>query len=258
MTITDTRSTSVYPSFPATTSSFATFRLVNYYNGANGVFNLSTLMVSAPGNLGTLNFTANTPDLVGTIGLSVAAGGTISISATPPNGSQVTTNFLAYGQLVNTSANQMTTTINITAPSVSAGPFSFSQAGPTGSQINASLICQTGTVNPGTPYASLSPLVSVPATGGSFTVTFTGAPNYNGAAPPGGPACTLVVTGGGTPTQSQSFFFDVTSTSFTVAGHKRHVLGTPSPQPPTTPPVPGTRPTPPAGPHVRPPGQHPL
>ena len=248
----------MYPSFPTTNSSFATFRLANYYNGANGAFNLSTLTVNGPGTSGTLNLTANTPDLVGTIGLSVLTGGTISISATPPNGSPVTANFLAYGQLVNTSANQPTTTINIIAPSVSAGPFSFSQAGPTGSQINASLICQTGTVNSGTPYASLSPLVSVPATGGSFTVTFTGAPNYGGNPPPGGPACTLVVTGSGTPAQSLSFVFIVTSTGFTVAGHKRHVLGTPSPQPTATPLVPVTRPTPPAGPHVRPPGQHPL
>ncbi len=262
LTITDARTTTVANSFPSAVNPLANITLVNYYNGANGAFNVSSLTFSGPANVTapTFNITANTPNLVGAVGGTFSTGGLYTFSATPPGGSPVSINLPVYGTIVNTSSNANVTSVSNASPgSPFSQAFTFAQPGPSGATISATLVCQTGTVNTGTPYYALSPSSSVPATGGTFTVTITGAPDYGGAAPPGGPACTLNAIGSGSPSPTLSFTFNISTTSFTVSGHKRKSQTGPTTGPSTTPvPVPSPHATPPSGPRVRPPGQHPL
>ena len=258
LTITDPRSTNVYNSFPATINSFANVTLANYYNGANGTFDLSSLQFTGPSaSAPQFNITANTPNLVATFGGTVGSAGNYTFSATPPGGSPVSISLPVFGQLTNSTANPNVTYVsNATAGSRFTETFSFSQPAPAGATLGATLTCQTGTVNTNPPYYALN-ATTIPATGGTFTVTITGAPDYGAAAPPGGPACTLVAFGSGTPAQTLTFTFNISSTGFTVAGHKRKALTGPTPGPTTTPgPIPHA--TPPGGPRVRPPGQHPI
>jgi len=258
LTITDPRSTNVYNSFPATINSFANVTLANYYNGANGAFDLSRVQFTGPSaSAPQFNITANTPNLVATFGGTVGSAGNYTFSATPPGGSPVSISLPVFGRLTNSTSNPNVTSVsNAAAGSRFTEMFSFSQAAPAGATLGATLTCQTGTVNTNPPYFALN-ATTIPATGGTFTVTITGAPDYGAAAPPGGPACTLIAFGSGTPAQTLTFTFNISSTGFTVAGHKRKALSGPTPGPTTTPgPIPHA--TPPGGPRVRPPGQRPL
>lgn len=258
LTITDPRSTNVYSTFPATINAFANVTLANYYNGANGAFDLSKLQFMGPSaSAPQFNITANTPNLVATFGGTVGSAGNYTLSATPPGGSPVSISLPVFGQLTNSTSNPNVTYVsNATAGTRFTEAFSFSQAAPAGATLGATLTCQTGTVNTSPPYYALN-ATTIPATGGTFTVTITGAPDYGAATPPGGPACTLVAFGSGTPSQTLTFTFNISSTGFTVAGHKRKALTGPTPGPTTTP-VPLPHATPPGGPRVRPPGQRPL
>ena len=278
LTITDARATNVSFSFPAPVNPLANLTLTNYYNGANGAFNVGSLTFTGPANVTApiLNITANTPNLVATVGGTFSAAGLYSFSATPPGGSPVSLNLPVFGTIGNTSSNaSLTAVTNASSSSPFTQGFTFAQPGPSGSTISAALTCQTGTVNSGTPYFALSPTTAVPATGGTFLVTISGAPNYGGATPPGGPACTLVATGSGIPAQTLTFTFNITSGGLVVNGYKRKALTVPTPAPTTTPghipsahatpaptttpgPIPSAHATPPSGPRVRPPGQHPL
>ena len=262
LTITPATTSNVFASFPTLVAPLANFTLVNYFNGsgAGGPINVSLISASGPGSISAVHLPQNTPDLVGSVDVNITGGGLVTLSITPPGGAAVTATYSAFGNLLNTSGNPPTTNVTNASSAVpQTFPFTFMQAGPSGTQINASLLCQTGTVNPTTPYATLTPLAPIPGSGGTFIVSITGAPDYGGATPPGGPACTLTVKGAGSPAPTQQFVFNISSTGFIIAGHKRRSQTGPTPGPSVTPgPGPSPRVTPPSGPHVRPPGQHPL